>query len=118
MCIGLRWDNNDSSVLYQTFEEGWTLAAYYHSVEALEAMVSPRKEPVTVIMDMRKAPNAPIRMSRGRTVNESDALRNVKQVIIVNAGHFVPMVNCTVHMVSSMEDACAIAYNADARIPA
>ena len=104
MGIQLAW-NDKRTVLYQTFNGDWTLQAYYHSIAALEVMTAGCHEDITLIMDMRNAPTPSLRMPRGRNINEAEATRNIKQVVIVDAGYFMPLVDCPVYLVNSIEEA-------------
>ncbi|MEM6527036.1 MAG: hypothetical protein AAF653_02010 [Chloroflexota bacterium] len=118
MSIRLRWDDNDNNVLHQIFEEGWTLQAYYHSIEALEVMLNGRQHPVQLIMNLDGAKTPPMRFARGRTVDEAKATANVERIILVNPGYFMPVVNCPVAIVSTMDEAHAVLDDAQEKIPA
>lgn len=99
MCIRLHWDKDDNTILHQVFEEGWTLQAYYHSIEALEMLIKDRSQPVRLVMDFSATTaTPPVRMTRGRTVNEADAMRNVERVVMVNPGRFMPQVDCPIEV--------------------
>jgi hypothetical protein len=118
MCIRLCWDDNDDTILYQVFEEGWTLTAYYHSVEALEVMVRNRQQPVRVIMDMSDATTPVVHLGRGRRVNEAEAMCNVERVVLVDPGYFMPQVNCPVDVVDTRDEALRLIRNAQLSLPA
>ncbi len=108
MSIQLRWDSNDPTILHQVFEEGWTLQAYCHSIEALEVMVSNCKQPVRLIMDLSAATTMPRRVARGRQIDEAAATRNIRRIVLIEPGHFMPMVDCPVDTATSCKDAIAM----------
>lgn len=110
MCIQLHWDESYDNVLHMTFEEGWTLQAYYHSIAALECMVNTKPNPVTVIMNMSAADTPNLRLQRGRRIDESLATQNVHRILLVDPGYFSPQVNCPVQTVDSLEEAFALLY--------
>ena len=119
MSIRLCWDRTDNTILHQVFEEGWTLQAYYHSIEAIEAMVSSRQHPVRLIMDLSAASTPPVRMARGRSVNEAKATRNIEHVILVKPGYFMPILDCPVDIVDTYDEAhMLLAQNEPMRLPA
>jgi len=118
MSIRLRWDDNDNTVLHQIFEEGWTLQAYYHSIEALEVMVNSRQQPVRLIMNLSGATQPPMRITRGRTVDEAKATHNVEHIVLINPGYFMPAVNCRVDVASNCEEAHDILNGKSTKIPA
>jgi hypothetical protein len=105
MCIRLRWDENHLNVIHQVFEEGWTLQAYYHSIAALEAMTINRPNPVTLIMNMTTSTTPPMHHTHSHTVEETQAMANIEQVIIVNPGKFMPLVDRPVHIVTTPDEA-------------
>lgn len=106
MCIRLRWDENDDTILHQVFEEGWTLQAYYHSIEALELMVNSRQQPVRLVMDFSATTATPVmRLTRGRTVDEADAMQNIAHIVMVKPGRFMPQVTCSVDVANTVEQA-------------
>ncbi len=105
MSIWLRWDSEDPTILHQVFEAGWTLQAYWHSIEALEVMIRDCEHPVRLIMDLSAASTMPRRIARGRQIDEAAATHNVDRLILVQPGHFMPVVNCPVDTASSREEA-------------
>ncbi|MEL6150507.1 MAG: hypothetical protein AAFV33_24275 [Chloroflexota bacterium] len=118
MSIRLRWDENDSTILHQIFEEGWTLQAYYHSIEALEIMLMGRQQPVRLVMNLTGATTPPMRFTRGRTVDEAKATTNVERIVLINPGYFMPVVDCPVAVVTSMDEAFAILEDEQQKVPA
>jgi hypothetical protein len=118
MSIRLCWDENDNTVLNLVFEEGWTLQAYYHSIEALEVMVSNRQQPVRLIMNLTGTTHPPMRLTRGRTVDETKATRNVERIVLINPGYFMPVVNCPINVVTSIDEANAILCSEQVKVPA
>lgn len=105
MSIRLHWNPTHSNVLHMTFEQGWTLQAYYHSIAALESMVNSHPQPVMLIMDLSQAPAPAMRYTVGRNVDEARATRNVSHIALVKPGNFMPLVNCPVEIVDQLEDA-------------
>lgn len=111
MCIKLHWDEQDNRLLHMTFEDNWTLQAYYHSITALECMTEIRDEPVTVMMDMREAVMMAAHVPHGRRVDEASAMANVERVVLICPGHFMPQVTCDVITVDSIESAYEAVYD-------
>ena len=108
MSIKLRWDDTDNNTLHQVFEAGWTLQAYQHSMEALDVMVNRHAKPVRVVMDMSAAPTPPLRLRRGRQLDEAKSTRNVERIVLIDPGHFMPQVNCPVDIVDTPAEARAL----------
>ncbi len=118
MSIRLQWDNNDDRVLYQIFEEGWTLQAYYHSIAALDAMTANHDRPIYLVMDLSNVSGNRPRETHGRRFDEAHATRNLARVLLVSPGYFMPNVNCPVDVVDSREAALDMLNDVQQKIPA
>lgn len=118
MCIRLSWDQNNSTILHQVFEAGWTLPAYYHSIIAMEAMTNDQPEAVCLIIDMSMADTPPMRNHPRHHVDENDVLCRFDRVIIVNPGNFMPNITCPIETVNSLAEAYALLETKPLFIPA
>jgi len=116
MGITLHWD--DTNTIYQTFETDWTLKTYQHSMEALEVMVEGHNAPVRVIMDMSQSNTPSLRLTRGRRVDETRATRNVERIVLVSPGYFMPLVDCPVDTVDTLEEAQTLLERLPLPVPA
>ncbi|MFZ4813236.1 MAG: hypothetical protein ACOYL5_01775 [Phototrophicaceae bacterium] len=107
MSIHLNWEDAEKTVLRQTFDIGWTLQAYAHSLEAVYGMTATAPHPVRLLMDLHCA-NKPAHSYTGnRPINDAELTRHLAEVVLVYPGHFMPDLGCPFTIVETLEDAYA-----------
>jgi hypothetical protein len=103
MSIQLQWDHSTiTPSIHMTFEKDWTLDAYYHSIAALDVMLDSQSVPFAIILDMTVAPTPPLRVPRGRQLDENRVFCRADLLVVVRAGHFMPHVTCPVEWADSL----------------
>jgi hypothetical protein len=114
MSIRVQWDETAADTLWMIFEEDWNLQSYAHALAAVEMMTAGYVG-YTLVMDLSHAARfMPHQATSARHLNDSTALCDAAQVILVQPGHFQPQVSCTTVTVATRAELAALL----AKVPA
>ncbi len=109
MSIKVQWEDTTTGLIRMSFAADWSLEAYYHAIAALDAMLHTYPGSATVLMDLSAATTTPpLRVPRGREMDEDRVLCNTARLVMINPGHFMPHVTCPVDIVDTLDQAYSL----------
>lgn len=85
MGIRVSWDNDERTIVRQTYEGQWTISDFYNCVDESARLLHSVDGPVDLIVDMRDCTPPPNGIIRGYRYADSKVPDNQRLLIVVQA---------------------------------